>query len=441
MPNTTPHRVVIVGGGFAGLNAARALRRAAVEITLVDKRNFHLFQPLLYQVATGALSPANIAAPLRSILSKQRNCQVLMGDVQGFDLANRKVQFTDGECPYDTLVVAAGARHSYFGHAEWERVAPGLKTVEDATEIRRRVLSAFEEAERTDDSAERREWLTFVIVGAGPTGVELAGAIAEIATHSLKRDFREINPGDARVVLVEAGPRVLAAFPEDLSAKAQASLERLGVQVRTSTKVEAINERCVTLHGTGGAETLATRTALWGAGVQASPLAKLLGEATGAEVDRAGRVTVLPDLTLPAHPEIFVVGDMALTRDPAGKPLPGVAPVAMQQGQFVAKRIRNRLSGKPSDAPFRYFNKGNLATIGKSAAVAELGRLKFSGFWAWVLWLFVHLMYIVSFRNRLLVLTQWSWSYFTYDRSARLITGEAKRDATVTIDRAEMTNG
>ncbi len=364
-----------------------------------------------------------------------------MGDVQGFDLATRKVLFTDGECPYDTLVVAAGARHSYFGHAEWERVAPGLKTVEDATEIRRRVLSAFEEAERTDDLVERREWLTFVIVGAGPTGVELAGAIAEIATHSLKHDFREIIPSDARVVLVEAGPRVLAAFPEDLSAKAQASLERLGVQVRTSTKVEAINERCVTLQSTGGGETLATRTALWGAGVQASPLAKLLGEATGAEVDRAGRVTVAPDLTLPGHPEIFVVGDMALSRDPAGKQLPGVAPVAMQQGQFVAKRIRERLRDRQTDAPFRYFNKGNLATIGKSAAVAELGKLKFSGFWAWVLWLFVHLMYIVSFRNRLLVLTQWSWSYFTYDRSARLITGEAKREGKMTNEQAEMTNG
>lgn len=421
------HRVVIVGGGFAGLNAAMALRRSPVSVTLIDRRNFHLFQPLLYQVATGGLSPANIAAPLRGVLGRQQNCRVLLGDVRGFDVANRAVRLADGDLPYDTLIVAAGATHSYFGRPEWAPLAPGLKTIEDATEIRRRVLTAFENAERCADPAEREPWLNFVIVGGGPTGVELAGALAEIARHSLKHDFRSIDPGDAHIVLVEAGPRILAAFPPDLSDKAAASLRRLGVSVQVNVKVTAIAAASVTLQSEQETRELAARTVLWAAGVQCSPLARALADATGATTDRAGRGAVNADLSLSDHPEILVLGDMALCLDRRGRPLPGVAPVAIAQGKFAAKLIDRRLRGRRLPT-FRYRDLGSLATIGRSAAVADIGRVHFSGFFAWVLWLFIHLMKIVTFRNRLLVFVQWFWSYFSYDRAARLITGQAPTD-------------
>ena len=393
-----------------------------MQITLLDRRNFHLFQPLLYQVATGALSPANIAAPLRSILEWQKNCEVLMGDAHGFDVAGRKVLLADGEIPYDTLIVAAGARHSYFGHPEWERYACGLKTIEDATEIRRRLFTAFEEAERESDPERRRMLLNFVIVGGGPTGVELAGALAEITRHTLKYEFRRINPRDAHVLLVEAAEHILGTYPAELSLKAVASLESLGVHVRTKTMVTDIARDHVMLQTDGVAERMPTQTVLWAAGVQASPLAKSLADATGAALDRAGRISVERDLTLPGHPEIFVLGDMASYAQQSGKPLPGVAPVAIQQGKFVAKLVRSRLAGEPAPE-FRYHSLGNLATIGRSAAVAEFGRVRLSGYIAWILWLFIHLMNLVDFRNRVLVFLQWGWNYLSYDRSARLITG------------------
>ncbi len=424
MTATSPsrsHRVVIVGGGLAGLNAARRLRRAAVQVTLVDRRNFHLFQPLLYQVATGVLSPANIAAPLRWIVERQANCEVLLGEVQSIDVAGRHVLVDGAALPYDTLIVAAGAQYSYFGRPEWERLAPGLKTIADATEIRRRLLTAFERAEREADIERRRMLLTFVLVGAGPTGVEMAGALAEIARHSLKREFRRIDPADAQIVLVEAGERVLGTYPPDLSEKAQRSLERLGVTVRTRTMVSDIAADHVVVNWGGGSERLPTQTVVWAAGVEASPLAKGLAAATGTKIDRAGRLVVEPDMSLPNHPEIFVLGDMANYSHQTGQPLPGVAPVAIQQGRFVAKLIACRLRGR-SLPTFHYRELGNMATIGRSAAVADFGKLRFSGFIAWILWLVVHLINLVSFRNRLLVLVQWGWNYVTYDRSARLIT-------------------
>lgn len=420
-----PPRVVIVGGGFAGLHVAMGLRRAPVEVKLVDKRNFHLFQPLLYQVATGGLSPANIAAPLRGVLRRQRNCQVLMDEVVGIDLARKIVQLADDEMEYDYLVVAAGARHSYFGHPEWEPLAPGLKTIEDATEIRRRVLTAFEDAERSDNAEHRRALLNFVIVGAGPTGVELAGALAEIARHSLLEDFRHINPSDAHVALIEAGYRVLPTYPPELSEKAHASLVRLGVTVRTQTMVEDVSDKGVTLRTKADREFLPAHTVLWAAGVEASPLARALAEAAGVEADRAGRVPVGVDLSIAGHPNVLVLGDMADCKGPDGKSLPGVAPVAISQGKYAAKLIKKRLVGQ-SLPDYRYFDLGSLATIGRSSAVADFGKLRFSGFIAWMLWLFVHLMKIVSFRNRVLVLMQWSWSYLSYDRAARLITGRGQ---------------
>ena len=428
MSSPNKHRVVIVGGGFAGLNAAMALKRADVSVTLVDRRNFHLFQPLLYQVATGSLSPANIAAPLRWILRRQQNCEVALAEVVGFDLEGRRVLTCDGDIPYDTLIVAAGARHSYFGHPEWAELAPGLKTIEDATGIRRRVFSAFEHAEREEDPNVRRALLNFVIVGGGPTGVELAGALAEIAKQSLKYDFRHINPSDAHIMLVQSGPRILETYPEDLSAKALTALERLGVTVRIDTLATAITPQEVELKSTTGVERWSARTVLWAAGVQGSPLARALAAAAGAELDRAGRILVGRDMSLPGRPEVFALGDMAsCTLDAGGQPLPGVAPVAIQQGKFVAKLIKARLSGQPAPT-FRYHDRGSLATIGKRAAVADIGRLHFAGFLAWVLWLVIHLMQIVAFRNRLLVMTQWAWNYFTYDRSARLITGDTPSD-------------
>ncbi len=421
------HRVVIVGGGFGGINAAMALKRAPVQVTLIDRRNFHLFQPLLYQVATGGLSPANIAAPLRWILRRQKNCEVVLAEVVGFDLETRRVHTSGDDVPFDTLIVAAGARHSYFGHPEWAKLAPGLKTIEDATEIRGRVFSAFEHAEQEHDPGVRRSWLNFAIVGGGPTGVELAGALAEIARHSLRHDFRHINPAEATITLVEAGPRVLSSYAADLSEKAEAALNRLGVTVRAGTLVTDITPRDVELKSSTGVERWPTRTVLWAAGVQASPLARALSVAAGCAADRAGRLVVERDVSLPGHPNVFVLGDMASYTGDDGNPLPGVAPVAIQQGKFVAKLIKARLSGKPLPE-FRYWDLGNLATIGKSAAVAQFGKVKLSGFIAWVMWLFIHLMKIVNFRNRLLVFMQWGWNYFTSDRSARLITGNPPND-------------
>jgi NADH dehydrogenase len=417
------HQVVIVGGGFGGLYAAQALNKAPVQVTLLDRRNFHLFQPLLYQVAMGELSPANIASPLRSILSRQRNTTVLMGEVVGFDLARRVVRLKDGaERPYDSLIVAAGARHHYFGHPEWEKDAPGLKSIEDATEIRRRVLTAFERAERCTDPKEREGWLTFIVVGGGPTGVELAGALGEIAHHTLRRDFRSIDTRRARILLVEGLDRILSTYPPKLSAKAAEALARMGVTVRTGTMVTDVRHDQVSLKRDGAVEVLEARTILWGAGVDPSPLARMLAEASGASLDRAGRIIVQPDVTLTGHPEVFVIGDMANYSHQTGKPLPGVAQVAMQQGRYAAEIIRRRIEGKLL-YPFRYKDYGNMATIGRSEAVADLGWTTLSGRLAWLAWLFIHLLYLIRFENRVLVLLQWAWNYITLNRSARLITG------------------
>jgi NADH dehydrogenase len=415
------HHVVIIGGGFGGLYAAKALRRAPVRVTLLDRRNFHLFQPLLYQVATGGLSPANIAAPLRAVLKHQAQTEVLLGEVIDIDVARRRVVLGDGVISYDTLIVAAGARHHYFGKPEWETLAPGLKTIEDATEIRRRVLLAFEHAEQETDPARRQAWLTFVVVGAGPTGVELAGAIGELAHHTLRNNFRHINPASARILLLEGADRVLPPYPPKLSVKAAASLAALGVTARTGALVTDLQPDAVTIRQGDREERLATRTVLWAAGVQASPLGAVLARATGAETDRAGRVMVQPDLTLPGHPEILVIGDMALCRDDTGKQLPGVAPVAMQQGRYAADLIRRRLAGDTLP-PFRYKDHGRMATIGRATAVADLGWVRLSGLLAWLTWLFVHILYLIEFENRLLVLMQWAWNYFTRNRSARLVT-------------------
>jgi NADH dehydrogenase len=406
--------VVILGGGFGGLAAARALAKAPVRVTLLDRRNHHLFQPLLYQVATAGLSPAEIAAPLRAILWKQKNAQVLLAEAVSVDTTGRRVVLADGEVPYDHLIVATGAGHSYFGHDDWERHAPGLKTIGDALEIRRRVLLAFEEAEREADAERRRRWLTFVVIGGGPTGVEMAGALAEIARHTLARDFRRIDPRSARVVLVEAGTRVLAAYPEDLSRKAALQLERLGVQVWTGAAVTAVDADGVQM----GADRLAARTVVWAAGVQASALARSLG----APLDRAGRVKVEPDLSLPGHPEVYVVGDLAAVES-GGALVPGVAPAAMQMGRHAAGNVRRRLAGRPSEA-FRYVDKGSLATIGRSSAVALVAGAKLSGFVAWLAWLLIHIFFLIGFRNRLVVMFTWAWAYLTYQRSARLIVDE-----------------
>jgi NADH dehydrogenase len=417
------HRVVVVGGGFAGLRAARALARLQVQVTLVDRRNFHLFQPLLYQVATGALSPANIAAPIRSLLKREKNVRVLLGEATDLDAGRRVLFLSDGELAYDTLVVAAGVRHHYFGNEKWEALAPGLKTLEDAMEIRRRILLAFETAEREGDPVRRRALLTFVIVGGGPTGVELAGALAEIARHTLRGDFRAIDSSEARVFLLEAGERILPAYTPELAAKAVLALTRIGVEVRTTALVTGLSDGSVRFRHGDADETLPARTVLWAAGVKGSPLGATLAAAAGAMLDRAGRVLVEPDLSLKSHPEVFVIGDLAALSDERGHPLPGVAQVAMQQGRYVARVVRARLSGASPPPPFRYFDAGSMATIGRRAAVADLRIVRMSGTLAWLAWLFLHLMYIVQFANRLLVLIQWAWSYVTWNRSARLITG------------------
>lgn len=414
-------RVVVVGGGFAGLYAAQHLARANVALTLVDRRNFHLFQPLLYQVATGGLSPADVAAPLRAVLAGQRNARVLLAEATGIDARGRRLLLRDGALAYDALVLATGARHHYFGQPGWETLAPGLKTIEDATEIRRRVLSAFEAAELEPDPARRAACLTFVVVGAGPTGVELAGALAEIARDTLRGNFRTSDPSAARVVLVEGTERVLPSYPADLSEQARLALTRLGVEVRVGTLVSDVTPDTVVLRRDALVEPLAARVVLWAAGVQASPLGRALHEATGCPLDRQGRVRVEPDLSVPGQAEIFVAGDLAHARGADGQPLPGVAPVAMQQGRHVARAVVARLAGRPT-RPFHYFHKGSLATIGRAAAVADFGRVRFGGYPAWLAWLFIHLMYLVEFENRLLVFVQWAWNYFTRNRSARLIT-------------------
>ncbi|HXA76418.1 MAG TPA: NAD(P)/FAD-dependent oxidoreductase [Candidatus Acidoferrales bacterium] len=417
------HRVVIVGGGFGGLSAALTLKSAPVQVTLVDRCNYHLFQPLLYQVATGTLSPANIASPLRNILKRHKNTRVLLAEATRIDSGNRRVILSDGSVEYDSLIVSTGSSHQYFGHDQWEQFAPGLKTIEDATDMRRRILLAFETAERESDPEKLRAWMTFVIVGGGPTGAELAGALGEIANDTLRRDFRNIDPSKARIILVEGTDRVLPVYPPKLSASARTMIERLGVTVRTSAIVTNVDGESVTVREGDRSETIPTRTILWAAGVLGSPLGRILAQETGATIDKAGRVAVEPDLTVPGHPEIFVIGDLANFVHQTGKPLPGVAQPAIQEGRYAAKVIARRLRGEKS-RPFHYLDKGNLATIGRGAAVADLNWLRLSGFPAWLLWIFVHLMYIVEFQNRLLVFVQWAWFYFTYDRSARLITGK-----------------
>jgi NADH dehydrogenase len=413
-------RVVILGGGFAGLYAAKQLGRAPVRVTVVDRRNHHLFQPMLYQVATAALNPSDIASPIRSILRGRKNTEVLLGEAVSVDVGAREVLLADGvTLPYEYLLVATGARHSYFGHDEWETLAPGLKSIEDAVTIRTRVLLAFEEAEREIRPERRQALLTFVVVGGGPTGVELAGALAEIRNFALQRDFRQINPRDATVMLIEAGPRILGTYPPALSERAVTSLRRLGVEVRTNTMVTNIGEWSVQ----AGEWTIPTRTVLWAAGNVASPLLRSLG----APLDRQGRVIVNPDCTIPGHPEVFVLGDAAHF-ETDGELLPGVCPAAIQMGEYAARVIVQEMKSRPASPgarpPFRYWDKGQLAVIGRGSAVADLGRLHFGGFFAWLAWIFVHIFFLIGFRNRLLVLIQWAYSYFTYRRGARLITGE-----------------
>jgi NADH dehydrogenase len=407
--------VVVVGGGFGGLYAARSLAKRGVHVVLLDRVNYHLFQPLLYQVATAALSPGDIAEPLRAILRKYRNVHVLLGEVDQIDVTTKKVRLTDGQqIAYDYLVVATGARHSYFAHPEWEAVAPGLKSLADALEMRRRIFLAFERAERATDPEHRAALLTFVVVGGGPTGVELAGAIAEIARHTVKQDFRAFDPAQARVILAEGGPRVLGTYPPDLSAKAQRALEKLGVEVRTNVLASNLTAESVQV----GDDVVRTHTILWAAGVESSPL----GRQFGLEVDRSGRVPVAPDLTVPGHPDVYVVGDLAAFRQPNGTLLPGIAPAAIQAGQAAAANIWRTIQGQPR-RPFRYFDRGTMATIGRAAAVADIRGIHLSGFLAWMAWLVVHIFYLIGFENRLLVLTQWAWSYLSYERGARLITG------------------
>lgn len=431
----TRHRVVVVGGGFGGLQAVRELRHAALDVTLIDRRNFHLFQPLVYQVATGALSPGEIAAPLRHVFRRNENVRVLLGEVTGFDLAGRRVllaRLPNAEgtrvIGYDSLIVAGGSDYSYFGRDDWRPFAPNLKALEDAVEVRRRILTAFESAERESDPERKAAWLTFVVVGAGPTGVELAGQIGELAQDTLRRDFRAIDTRAARILLVDLAARVLPGFPPRLSERAAHGLEGLGVTLLLEKKVIAIDDEAVTVAGAGGeAERTPARTVVWAAGVVASELAAELAAESGAELDRAGRVAVGPELGLPGHPEVMAVGDMVQVHDTAGNvlPLPGIAPVAMQQGKYAARVICDRLRGRGQPSPFRYRDKGNLATIGRARAVAEIKGLQLGGFLAWLTWLFVHLFYLIGLQNRLLVFIRWTFSFVTRGRGARLITLQA----------------
>jgi NADH dehydrogenase len=421
-------QIVIVGAGFGGLKAAEALARLPVQIIVVDRKNHHTFQPLLYQVATAGLSPAEITAPIREILHRHKNIEVLFGEVMGFDLERRKIQLHGHEIGYDYLIVAAGATHAYFGHDDWEPLAPGLKTIEDALEMRRRILLSYEVAERDALLSGSHRPLNFVVVGAGPTGVELAGTLAEIARKSLPKNFRNIDPGETRIILVEAGPSILNSYPEDLRRSAVSQLQHLGVEVRTNSAVSDVRSGQVRI----GEELLPAEVVLWAAGVSASEL----GRALGAPVDKAGRVFVEADLSLPGHREVFVIGDLATLNDKNGKPLPGVAPVAMQEGTWAARQIKADFNGKQRE-PFHYFDKGSLATIGRAAAIAQFGKIHISGFIAWLSWLFIHIMFLIGFRNRIVVILQWAWSYLTYERAAWLITGATRVVAVPSMEYAE----
>lgn len=419
----SPHHVVVVGGGFGGLYAAKALSKAPVKVTLIDKRNFHLFQPLLYQVATGGLSAGDISSPLRAVLSRQKNAEVLMGEVTDINPEQQTIKLQDKELAYDSLIVATGVSHHYFGNEQWAPTAPGLKTVEDALEMRRRIFLAFEAAEKETDPEKRRAWLTFVLVGGGPTGVELAGALAELAYSTLKDDFRNIDTSETRILLLEGMDRILPPYPPELSAKAQTSLEHLGVTVQTKTLVTNIENNIVTIRRGEEIEQIPAQTILWAAGMKASGMGQVLSNSTGVELDRAGRVMVSPDLSIAGHPNIFVIGDLANYVHQDGKPLPGVAPVAMQEGQYVARLIQKQLQGQTLPA-FRYADYGSLAVIGRNAAVVDLRFIKFAGFPAWLAWIFIHIFYLIEFDNKLLVLLQWAWNYFTRKRGARLITNQ-----------------
>jgi NADH:quinone reductase (non-electrogenic) len=421
--------VVIVGGGFGGLRAAQGLKSAPVDVTLIDRRNYHLFQPLLYQVATGSLSPGEIAAPLRSVFSRQKNTGVLLGEVVDLDAVSKRVVLADGASfEYDSLIVAAGSQTFYYGHDAWRERAPGMKSIEEATNIRHKILYAFEVAERLSDPVQRRAWLTFVIVGAGATGVELAGAIGEIARQTLKNDFRSIRPEEAQIIVVDGAPRVLAAFPDDLAHKAQHSLEKLGVEVKNGVMVKDVDQQGVTIETHNGTQRLNARTVIWAGGVTVSPLGRTVAKRTNAETDRGGRIKVNSDLTVPNYPDIYVIGDLALLQDANGKALPGVAQVAMQQGTYAAKSIMRKVSSAKPLASFKYFDKGDMAVIGRWSAVANIFGLHLSGFVAWPIWAFIHLMYLVQFQSRILVFIQWAIQDLTFNRGARLITGPSASD-------------
>jgi NADH dehydrogenase len=435
-------KVVVIGGGFGGLSAAQHLNSNLVDVTLVDRRNYHLFQPLLYQVATGSLSAGEVAAPLRGVLSRQKNTRVWLGAVVDVDPDLKRVNLADGAIvPYDSLIVAAGSETSYFSHDDWRQWAPGLKSIEEATTIRHKILYAFEVAERITDLDQRRAWLTFVIVGAGPTGVELSGAIAEIARQTLKNDFRSINPGEAQIILLDGAPRVLMPFPEDLSEKASRSLARLGVQIRCGAMVKHVDEGGLTIEFDKQTDSIAAKTVIWAGGITASPLGSILATRTKAETDKAGRVKVKPDLTIPNYPDIYVIGDLASATDDKGKPLPGLAQVAMQGGAYAAKVILRKIKGQPESPPFRYFNKGTLAVIGRAAAVADVFGAHLSGLTAWLVWAFIHIAYLVNFQSRILVFIQWAIQDLTFSRGARLITGAAPTDFNFTKELSEMQSG
>jgi NADH dehydrogenase len=422
-------KVVIVGGGFGGLSAAQHLHSDLVDVTVIDRRNYYLFQPLLYQVATGSLSPGEIASPLRSILGRQQNTRVWLGTVVDIEPDSKRVILSDGAIvPYDSLIVAAGSQTSYFGRNEWQEWAPGLKSIEEATTIRHKILYAFEVAERISDPIQRRAWLTFVIVGAGPTGVELSGAIAEIAQQTLKNDFRSIHPEEAQIILLDGAPRILMSFAEDLSQKASRSLAKLGVQIRCGAMVKEINEDGLRIESGQQTDSIAAKTVLWAGGITASPLGKLLASRTKAETDKGGHVKVKPDLTIPNYPDLYVIGDLASAVDDKGRPLPGLAQVAMQGGEYAAKAILRKVKGEPELPPFRYFDKGSLAVIGRAAAIADVFGVHLSGFIAWLVWVFIHLMYLVTFQSRIQVFIQWAIQDLTFSRGARLITGAATTD-------------